>query len=118
MRQTCSASSNRGTSGQEEGGGGEVECGGAGGDIRAHHDEGGKHVSDVPLPRLNQIEVGGIVLLIHQQLVHSNDARRDGDHGQSRFPGLLLIPHIQLREQLLCKALHSAQCGEEERLAD
>ena len=71
-------------------------------------------MGDVPLARLNQVEVGGIILLIHQQLVHSNDPSSDGDHGQPRLPGLLLVAHIQLREQLLCKALHSARTSEEE----
>ena len=86
------------------------ECKGLG----AHHDEGSKHMGDVPLTGLNQVEIGSIILLIHQELVHTNDASSDSDHGQPCLPGLLLIAHIQLREQLLCKALHSAQCSEEE----
>ena len=62
-------------------------------------------MSDISLPGLHQVEVGGVVLLIHQQLVHTNDTCCDSDHGQSRLPGLLLVAHIQLRMQLLCKAL-------------
>ena len=73
----------------------------------ADHDESCKDMSDVPLPRLHQVQVGGIVLLIYQKLVHSNDTSSDGDHGQTRFPGLFLVARIQLREQLLCKALHA-----------
>lgn len=70
------------------------------------HDEGRQDMRDVPLPGLHEVEVGGIVLFIHEQPVHADDPCGKGDHGQPGFPGLLLVAHIQLREQLLCKALH------------
>lgn len=69
-------------------------------------------MSDISLPGLHQIEVGCIVLLIHQQLVHADHARRDCDHGQPRLPGLLLVPHVQLSEQLFCKTLHAGMTGD------
>lgn len=69
-------------------------------------------MSDISLPGLHQVEVGCIVLLIHQQLVHTNHTRRHCDHGQARLPGLLLVPHVQLSEQLLCKTLHAGMTGD------
>ena len=75
-------------------------------------------MGDVPLPGLHQIQVGRVVLFIHQQFVHTNDTGCDGDHSQTGLPGLLLVAHIQLRKQLLCKALHSAWCSEKRWFAD
>ncbi len=73
--------------------------------IYGYHDKRSKHMGDIPLPGLHQVEVRGIVLFIHEQLVHTNDTGRDCDHGQPGLPGLLLVAHIQLCEQLLSKAL-------------
>lgn len=72
----------------------------------ADHDEGSQDMRDVPLPGLHQVQEGGVILLIHEQLVHADDASGEGEHGQASLPGLLLVAHVQLREQLLCKALH------------
>ena len=79
--------------------------------LQAYHDECCQDIGDISLSGLHQVEVGGVVLLIHEQLVHSDDAGCDGDHGQPGLPGLLLVPHIQLSMQLLCKALHAGKWG-------